>query len=110
MSKYGPVLGKHYLKEVNDNRQYLSLKIQNEFIHIEVNHMKENILDCVWKANYSVIMLDSMPDILHTDQMIIYLFFFKIEELYCELNYLIGKSGEQLHTTYGNTGQLFQPC
>ena len=69
MSKNDPVLEKHYLKEVNDNRQYLSLKIQNEFIHILGNHTKENILDQIQKANYFAIIPDSIPDISHTDQM-----------------------------------------
>ena len=69
MSQYDPVLGKHYLKEVNDNQWYLSPKIQNKFIHILGNHMKENILDQNQKANYFVIILNSMPDISHTDQM-----------------------------------------
>ena len=45
MSKYDPFLRKQYLIEVNDNRRYLSPKIQNEFIHILGNHGKENILD-----------------------------------------------------------------
>ena len=31
--------------------------------------MKENISDRIRKANYFVILLDSMPDISHTDQM-----------------------------------------
>ena len=60
MSKYDPVLGKLYLKEVNDNRRYLSPKIQYEFIHNLGNHVKENILDQIRKANYFVIILDSM--------------------------------------------------
>ena len=45
MRKYDPVLGKHYLKEVNDNWRNLLPNIQNEFIHILGNHVKENILD-----------------------------------------------------------------
>lgn len=69
MSKYDPVFGKHYLKEVNDNQQYLSLKIQNEFIHILGKHINENILDQIRKANYFTIILDSMLDISHSDQM-----------------------------------------
>ena len=44
MSKYDPGLGKHFLGEVNDNRRYLSLKIQNEFIHILGNHVKEKYI------------------------------------------------------------------
>ena len=55
MSKYDPILGKHYLKEVNDNQRYLLPKIQNRFIHILRNHAKENILDRIQKANYFAI-------------------------------------------------------
>ena len=69
MSEYNSVFGKLYLKEGNDNRRYLSLKIQNEFIHILGNRVKENILDRIRKANYSAIILDSMSIIFHTDQM-----------------------------------------
>ena len=69
MSKYDPILRKHYLKAVNDNRRYWSLKIPNEFIPILGNHVKENILDRIWKAIYFAIILDSTPDISYTDQM-----------------------------------------
>ena len=68
-SKYDPVLGKHYLKEVNDNRRYLSPKIQNEFIHILGNYVKEHIFGRIRKANYFALILDSTLDITHTDQM-----------------------------------------
>ena len=69
MSKYDPVLRIRFLKEVNDNRRYLSPKIQNEFIHILGNHAKENILDRIQKAIYFAIILVITPDISHTDQM-----------------------------------------
>ena len=68
LSKYDPILGKHYLKESYDKRWYLSPKIQNEFI-ILGNHVKENILDLIRKANNFAIILDSTPGISHTDQM-----------------------------------------
>ena len=42
MSKYDPVFGEHYLKEGNDNQQYLSPKIQNEVLYTLGNHVKEN--------------------------------------------------------------------
>ena len=69
MCKYYSVIGKHYLKEVNDNQHYLSLKIQNEFNHILGNHVKENIIDRIRKANYFVITLDSIPNISPTDPL-----------------------------------------
>ena len=69
MSKYGPVLRKHYLKEVNGNQRFLSLKIKNEFIHISENHIKANTLDQIRKSNYFVVILNSMLDISHSDQM-----------------------------------------
>ena len=67
MSKYEPVIGKDYLKEIYDNRRHLSLKIQNEFIHILGNHVKKNILDRIRKANYSAIIIDCTSDISNTD-------------------------------------------
>ena len=69
MSKYDPVLAKHHLKKVNDNRRYLSPKIQNEFTHILGNHAKANILDRIWKANYFAVRLNSTLDISHNDQV-----------------------------------------
>ena len=69
MSKSDPVLGKHFLKEINDNRWYLSPKILNEFIYILRNPVKANILDRIRKANYIAIIRDSTPDISYTDQM-----------------------------------------
>ena len=57
------------MKEVNDNRRYLSPKIQNEFIHILKNHTKQNILDRIRKASYFAIILNSLLDIFHIDQM-----------------------------------------
>ena len=54
MKKYDPVLGKYYMKEIHDNRLYLSLKIQNELIHILGKHLEENILNRIRKANNPV--------------------------------------------------------
>ncbi len=34
MSKYDPVFGRDYLKEVNNNRWYLLAKIQNKFFFL----------------------------------------------------------------------------
>ena len=45
MSENDPVLGKHYLKEVNDKLWYLSPMFPNESIHVLAKHVKENILD-----------------------------------------------------------------
>ena len=67
MSNYDHDLEKHYLKELNDYRFFFSPIIQNEFIYILGNHVNENILDRFSKAKYFLIILDSTPDISHTD-------------------------------------------
>ena len=59
MGKDDPVLEKHFLKEVNDNRWYLLPKIQNEFIHILGNYKKENILEKIRRANYFEISVNA---------------------------------------------------
>ena len=73
MSEYNPVFEYHYLKEVNDYRQYLPSKIQNEFTHILEKHVKENSLDQIRKANYFAI-------ICHTDQMSIICRYFVVDD------------------------------
>ena len=47
----------------------MSPKIQNEFICILANLVKENILNWIRKSNYFVIILHCTPDISHADQM-----------------------------------------
>ena len=65
MRKYNPLLGKHYLKELNNNRWYLSPKIENEFINIFGDHKK----DLIRKANYFSIILKK-SDISHSFQIL----------------------------------------
>ena len=67
MRNYNLVLGKHYLKELNDNRGTCHWKSErNSFIS---NYAKENILDQIWQANHFPILLDCTSNISHTDQM-----------------------------------------
>ena len=44
------------------------------------NHVKENMLDRIQKVNYFVIILDSTPDISHTDQMSFICRYFVVED------------------------------
>ena len=68
MSKYDPVLGKYYLKEVKDNQRYLSPKSKMvSFISWETTCRK-----IYWKEFEKpifAIILDSTPDISNTDQI-----------------------------------------
>ena len=84
-----PVLGKYYLKEINGNRLYLSPKIQNEYIHILKNCLKENILERIQTADYFTIILDSTPDISHTDQMNFICRFIVVEKERCVYHFLV---------------------
>ncbi|XP_030066678.1 zinc finger MYM-type protein 1-like [Microcaecilia unicolor] len=75
LSNYDPVLKEHFVKinqTVSSERRvtsYLSPKIQNEFIHLLGNYVKENIVADIKKAKYFGILFDSTPDVSHTDQM-----------------------------------------
>ncbi|XP_054714780.1 zinc finger MYM-type protein 1-like [Uloborus diversus] len=75
LSNYDPVLKEHNirlqqsLKEGKISVSYLSPKVQNEFISILGNSIKAEIVAEVKKANYFGILLDSTPDISHTEQL-----------------------------------------
>ncbi|XP_042210127.1 uncharacterized protein LOC121857953 [Homarus americanus] len=78
LSNYDPVLKEHLLEvkhaipsQTSGRRvsSYLSPNIQNEFICLLGNNVKEKILADIKKAKYFGILFDSTPDMSHTDQM-----------------------------------------
>nr|XP_033788702.1 zinc finger MYM-type protein 1-like [Geotrypetes seraphini] len=75
LSNYDPILKEHFVKIKHaipsESRlsSYLSPKIQNEFIHLLGNYVKEKIVADIKKAKYFGILFDSTPDVSHTDQM-----------------------------------------
>ncbi|XP_042214954.1 uncharacterized protein LOC121861371 [Homarus americanus] len=78
LSDYDPVLKEHLLEikhaipsQTSGRRvsSYLSPNIQNEFICLLGNNVKEKFLADIKKAKYFRILFDSTPDISHTDQM-----------------------------------------
>lgn len=75
LSKYDPVLKEHVLRiehAVGNNKRvgsYLSKGIQNEFISVLGNQVKQKILDDLAEAKYFGILFDSTPDEAHIDQM-----------------------------------------
>nr|XP_033788676.1 zinc finger MYM-type protein 1-like [Geotrypetes seraphini] len=75
LSNYNPILKEHFVKIKHaipsESRlsSYLSPKIQNEFIHLLRNYVKEKIVADIKKAKYFGILFDSTPDVSYTDQM-----------------------------------------
>ncbi|XP_040286004.1 zinc finger MYM-type protein 1-like [Bufo bufo] len=75
LSNYDPVLKEHFVRikqsVISGTRvnSYLSSKIQNKFICLLGNHVKEKIVADIRKAKYFGILFDSTPDMSHIDQM-----------------------------------------
>lgn len=66
-----PVMKEH-LKCVESHpgsTSYLSPGIQNEFIHLMANTVRQNLLRKIHKAKYYGIMFDSTPDQAHREQL-----------------------------------------
>ena len=48
---------------------YLSPMVQNEFIELLANQVRQKIVEEIKDAKYYAILFDSTPDLSHTDQM-----------------------------------------
>lgn len=71
IGKYDPVLREHLVKIKMGGKiakSYLSPQIQNEFINIVGDKVRQTIIQQVKNAKYYAIIFDSTPDISHTDQ------------------------------------------
>lgn len=72
LSNYDPVLKEHLLTTASSEKitnTYLSPQLQNEFIDLLGQTVREHILRDIQAAKYFGILLDSTPDISHVDQM-----------------------------------------
>lgn len=80
ISKYDPVMREHFVAIRDSNISYLSPEIQNEFISLLGSHVKKSILQDIRQAKYFSVILDTTPDISHTDQMSEIIRYVKIEK------------------------------
>ena len=72
ISKYDPVLREHvtYIRLAKKmTLSYLSPMVQNEFIELLANQVRQKIVEEIKEAKYYAILFDSTPDLSHTDQM-----------------------------------------
>lgn len=81
LANYDPVLREHILRIKMGGRTitYMSPQIQNEFINILGDNVRQQIFCQVKKAKYYSIIFDSTPDVSHKDQTSQVLRYLKIE-------------------------------
>ncbi|XP_036148421.1 zinc finger MYM-type protein 1-like [Monomorium pharaonis] len=67
ISRHDKILAEH----LSNNRRvtYLSPQIQNEFIHLLGEYVREKIISDIKEAKYFTIIFDCTPDISHVEQM-----------------------------------------
>ncbi|GFS63910.1 hypothetical protein TNIN_13571 [Trichonephila inaurata madagascariensis] len=71
LAKYDPVLREHLVRIKMDQKSsltYMSPQIQNEFIEILGNKVRQVIIARVQKAKYYSLFFDNIPDTPHKDQ------------------------------------------
>lgn len=71
IAKYDPVLREHLVRSKMSGKisiTYMSPQIQNEFISILGNKVRQHIIEQIKKAKYYSIIFDSTPDLSHKDQ------------------------------------------
>src|ERR1051325_11913007 len=69
LAKHDIVLAKHMEKHTKGCVSYLSHTIQDELIELMGNYVKNQILTSVTNSKYYSVILDSTPDVSHTDQL-----------------------------------------
>lgn len=67
---------------------YLSPKIQNEFINIMGNKVREVIVEKIKQASYFSLMMDSTPDISHQEQVSLIIRYLDMEDLQVKESFL----------------------
>ena len=69
LSKYDPLLQRHldYVKSHTHAATFLSGKIQNEFIELLGNEVRQSILHRVKKSKYYGMVFDTTPDVSHNE-------------------------------------------
>lgn len=100
VAKFDSVLKEHL--EKSNRVHYLSPKIQNELIGIIGVKVRKHILENVKKSKYFSMILDSTPDVNHSEQMTLvlrYVFFnnktqrYEIKESFIEFLNILVKTG-----------------
>lgn len=69
VSHYHPQLKEHILRHKKGQVTYFSPSVQNEFLEIIANKIREKIFVDIKASKYFSIMFDCTPDISHVDQM-----------------------------------------
>ncbi|XP_050065343.1 zinc finger MYM-type protein 1-like [Aphis gossypii] len=72
IAEFDPFLASHIKKYANKGKgstSYLSLNIYEEFVNLMGQKVRETIINEIKKAKYFSIIVDSTPDVSHTDQL-----------------------------------------
>ncbi|GBN34922.1 Zinc finger MYM-type protein 1 [Araneus ventricosus] len=85
VSHYHPPLREHILRHRKGQVTYFSSKIQNEFLEIISNKIREQIMEEVKEAKYYAVMFDCTPDVSHLEQMSQVLRYVRVVENFPEI-------------------------
>ncbi|OXA39897.1 Zinc finger MYM-type protein 1 [Folsomia candida] len=103
LSKYNPTLALHISRLEHGKVNYMSPRTQNEFISIAGSHLRSSILKDIKSRKFFSLMLDSTPDISHSEQISFIVRTVavseegcKIEENFIDFINFEGKTGEQI--------------
>ncbi|XP_037041015.1 uncharacterized protein LOC119077809 [Bradysia coprophila] len=72
ISEYDPVIKQHLEQYANRGRgsvSYLSAETVNEFIHVMARKVEVEIINQIHQSKYFATIVDSTPDVSHTDQL-----------------------------------------
>lgn len=72
IAEYDPLIKTHLEQYANKGRgyvSYLSHETVNEFIHLMALKVEEKIIDGIHHSKYFGLIVDSTPDVAHTDQL-----------------------------------------
>jgi uncharacterized protein (UPF0305 family) len=70
IARYDPVVRQHLTSIRNSDKttvSYLSPEIQNEFVELMGNQVRQEIVNDIKKAKYYAVLFDSTPDNSHTE-------------------------------------------
>lgn len=88
LSEFDDVMRFHLERIEFGKTHYLSPAVQNEFINLMGNKVRESIVEKIKQAHYFSLMVDSTPDISHQEQVSLILRYLDSEDLEVKESFL----------------------